>query len=532
MSRASSPAADVPRRTLASLIPEPVRNLFPLVLLGAGMLYSDRRFTFIDDETLILDAAAQPVKVTLAAFRTGLGQHEHPPLYDLLLHFWLRLTGGAFVLLRVPAIIFFLLGLWLLSRAAQRLGGEKSATALVWIGALWPYGFHFGRLAGWYSLSFLLISGLTWAYLRYCDSSSPRHWVVVCAFALALVYTNYFGWALLGLLGIDQSIRNRKQPGTVQRLTLTAAALLIGFAPLWRAFATELSGGTNFHQSWKVLILNAGYNVYVLGVSEAMAPWFWRFGIPATIAVASSLLLVFFSIRGGTRRFLIFGALLVAAMAVIGILMTKRLMLVAPWFLLPTAVAVGTLEKRYWRVALAISLVGTAGIGWYGTLVRTYYAAPRFIEPWAELASESAGALREGATVLTNSESYFFYLTYALQAPSSVRPWRFSGVLPDHVHYPQVWGAYRWAAAGRPISSYVLWVRGMSPPSQAQALNEADDWLSHRCGDRVDRYLVRDPGYVWKQRFFPQLGELPWRIEIHQYICAADGANSPAQPHP
>ena len=45
-------------------------------------------------------------------------------------------------------------------------------------------------------------------------------------------------------------------------------------------------------------------------------------------AVASSLLLVFFSIRGEARRFLIFGALLVAAMAVIGILMTKRLMLV------------------------------------------------------------------------------------------------------------------------------------------------------------------------------------------------------------
>jgi len=71
----------------------------------------------------------------------------------------------------------------------------------------------------------------------------------------------------------------------------------------------------------------------------------------------------------------------------------------------------------------------------------------------------------------------------------------------------------------------------MSPPSAAQPLNDADDWISHRCGDRVDRYLVRDPGYVWKQRFFPELGELPWRIEVHQYICSADGVNGGVQPH-
>ena len=122
-----------------------MRNLFPLVLLGAGMLYSDRRFTFIDDETLILNGAIQPVRAIFAAFRSGAGMGEHPPLNDLLLHFWLRLTGGAFLWLRVPAMIFFLAGLWMLSRAARRLGGENSATALVWLGALWPYGFHYGR---------------------------------------------------------------------------------------------------------------------------------------------------------------------------------------------------------------------------------------------------------------------------------------------------------------------------------------------------------------------------------------------------
>src|ERR1700720_1112700 len=42
--------------------------------------------------------------------------NAHPPLYELLLHVWLRISGGAFDWLRAPAIVCFVLGLWFLSR--------------------------------------------------------------------------------------------------------------------------------------------------------------------------------------------------------------------------------------------------------------------------------------------------------------------------------------------------------------------------------------------------------------------------------
>jgi len=68
---------------------------------------------------------------------------------------------------------------------------------------LWPYGFHFGRLTGWYSFTFLLVALLTLAYLRYVEYPSPGNWMPVVLRALALVYTNYYGWAVLGCLGLD-----------------------------------------------------------------------------------------------------------------------------------------------------------------------------------------------------------------------------------------------------------------------------------------------------------------------------------------
>jgi hypothetical protein len=48
---------------------------------------------------------------------------------------------------------------------------------------------------------------LTLVYLKYIEHPSPGGWMPVVLCALALVYTNYFGWALMGLLGLDLLLR-------------------------------------------------------------------------------------------------------------------------------------------------------------------------------------------------------------------------------------------------------------------------------------------------------------------------------------
>ncbi len=90
------------------------------------------------------------------------------------------------------------------------------------------------------------------------------------------------------------------------------------------------------------------------------------------------------------RRFLFYGGFLIAVMAVTGILVTKRLFLVAPWVLLPIGIAIATITSRWARIGLAFTLLIIAGIGWYGIRVRTYYSAPRFLEPWIQVAGDAA----------------------------------------------------------------------------------------------------------------------------------------------
>jgi hypothetical protein len=500
-------------------------DALPLVILGTAMVYFDRLFSFVDDEATTLSGAAQPVHTILRSLFAGGGQ-ARPPLYDLLLHVWLIVSRGAIPLLRAPSIAFFLLGIWMLSRAARSLGEDSSGDALLWMAVFWPYGFHYGRLAGWYSFAFLLISALTWTYLRFQASPSRGRWAIVCAVALALIYTTFAGWALLALLGFDDWLRDHAQGrAAITRLLGTAALLAALFAPLWRV-VPRLPTMFIVFRGWKFVGLNAGYNGYALVVSESVAPWFWRLGVPATLAVAVSLLVVILSLRGEARRLLLFAAVLFVAMDLAGILQAQRLLLLAPWVLLPTAVALGTLKDSHRRVGLALTLAIAAGIGWYGVYSKHYYSAQRFLEPWAGISAEAAVAVHDGAFIISNKPAFFFPLTYALQVPRTPSPWRFSGSLPDDVQHPQVWSSSKWEASGQPTRPYVLWVRGMSSENAA-SMDAAGQWLDQHCGARVVRYLVRDTGTEWKARLFPGNNE-PWRIEIRQYACEAGAEIPPA----
>ncbi|MBZ5697702.1 MAG: glycosyltransferase family 39 protein [Acidobacteriia bacterium] len=491
----------------------------PLLIFGAALIASNRNFTFIDDEVWILDGAAQPVRTTLALFRSGVGQHEHPPLYDILLHFWLRWTGGSFEYLRVPSILFFLAGLFLLARAAHRLGSPSSALAVVWLGALWPFGFYYGRLAAWYSFSFFLVAGLTLAYLRYVEDQSFGRWAVFFLSGVALLWTNYFGWALLGCLAIDQFIRHRFAERVVRPAVLAGTAALFGVAyvPLFRAFRHEIATGVNVHHGATAVIANAAFNVYSLFVSESVAPWHWFLSVPAGLAVLACVLPVLLYGPRSPRRFLLYGALLIAVMAVTGILVTKRLFLVAPWILLPIGVAVGTDMPRRARFGLALALLAVGGIGWFGIYSRHYYSALRFIEPWPTIAEDAANKIQGGATVIANNPSFFFYLTYALRVPGNGAIWKFAGVLPDDVRHPRVTSADKWLASGHPLATTMIWIRGMADPQTQGPMDDAAHELGQSCGAQTSRLMMRDEGYPWRQRFFPGPSGLPWRIQVREY---------------
>jgi hypothetical protein len=505
---------------------EIAQQVMPLMLLGVGLIASNRYFTVLDDEARTLASAIQSAPRLLIQLWSGVGQHGYSPFYIILLHFWLRLARDDFEGLRTLPTLLFLLGLFLLARAARRLGGSASALAVTWLSVLWPFGFHYGRLESGYAFSFLLIAALTLAYLRYVEDQTIGRWVALFLAGALLLWTHPFGLAVLACLSIDLWLHHRQGESSLPAGPIVSMAALwcAALVPVFRAMHQALTAEMNLHSRAATIVANMVFSIYTLFVSESVAPWHWALGVPAGLAVVACVVLIFLYAPRPARRFLSYSALLIALMAIVGTLSSKQLMLIAPWVLLPAGVVIGTSKSHWGRNGLAAALLIIGGIGWYGVYSRSYYSEPSFLEPWPQVADLATGKIREGATVIADKPSFFFYLTYVLREPGSGLLWKITGLLPDQVRHSQVKSVTEWMAAGHPIPPAAVWVRGMPGPDDAGPMADAAHELDRACGARTSRLMMRDKGYEWKQRLFPERGDLPWRIEVREYDCASPGS--------
>jgi hypothetical protein len=502
-------------------------RLVPLALLGMGLVSSNPSAAILEDEARTLSRATQPLHDFLAPFFSGSQvPYSHPPLFDILLHFWLRWTGGSFAYLRIPSILFFLAGLFLLAQAASQLKGGKGGAAVIWAGALWPFGFHYGRLAVAPLFSFFLVCGLTFAYQKYLEQRSLARWTALLLFCLSLTWTNYFGWALVACIAIDLALRLRKAELRVNWAPLagSVAVMAVAFLPFLAAIRNSLRSAVNLHQGILSMLVNAAYYAYSLFVSESVAPWYWRFSVPAGLSVVFCVVLVVWWTPRSPRRLLLYSTCLIVAMALTGALNTYRLLMVSPWILLPLGMAIEAEKPQWVNLGLAAALLTIGGVGWYGIYSRHFYSAPRFIEPWEEVAGGAAGKVHTGALVISDHPSFLLYLTYILHIPDQSGSWRYEGSVTEFVHHPQVYSPTEWLASGHPAGRTVLLIRGAAETELNAPIDQAARELDQACGSISSRLMVRDEGYTWNKRFIPGWVGALWRIEVREYDCSSSNS--------
>ena len=502
---------------------ELVAQATPLLLLGMALIASNRYVTFIDEEVRTLNAAGQSVRTLAAVFFGGSGAQNISFLYGIFLHFWLRWTAWNFEYLRIPAIAFFLAGLFFLGRAAHRFAGPVGASALIWLGILWPLGFHYGRAAAPPAFVFFLIAGLTFTYLRFLEENNFARWAAFFLFGAALLWTDFLGLAVLACLLLDQALRRRSGESaiSISVMARTAILWLAVFIPVMRVSYGEFRGGINIHQTVFLFVTGCALRIYNLFVSESVAPWHWQLSVPAALAVLACAALVFMNTSWPARRFLLYGAGLVLLMGVTGILASDRLFFVAPWVLLPIAAAIGSIQSGWARPSLAVALLLIGGIGWFGIYSRRFYSAPQFLEPWPQVAADAAAKIQTGATAVSNSGPFFLYLTYALRPVGNATASQFEGLLPDSVHHSAVKSAEQWISSDHSRAPTMIWIRGTDENQIEGTMDNVAGELDHNCGSRVSRLMARDAGFAWKQRFLPSAAQAQWRIEIREYDCTS-----------
>lgn len=497
------------------------RFIFFLPVLSAlAMLATNRWFTAVDDECTLINTSFHPVRYTLAVFANGAGQHRHPPLFDIFLHYWLLITHANFHLLRLPFIALYAVGAYALGSAAKYLGGIKSELWVLGIVALWPYGFHYGRVAAWYCFCFAAVCVLTLAYLKFIHTPSRANWMWLVLAILASVYSNYFCWVLIGCLAVDFAIRNWRDVRNWWPAMLgTGVLLVLLYLPIIRVFFHLVHKEGVFHFSPISSAAYAVYGLYCTFVSESVGPWYWYLGVPAGLAIAACLVMTLWLSSWPARRFFLYYLAAFSLLVIAGIEESKHLVLVGPWLMLAVGVTIGTTGEGNRRRALIVSLLIPGLIGWFGILDRNLYAAPHWVEPWQKIAAESADIVHNGGMVIGINPSFFFYLTYDLPADTPPGSGQIRAILPDSARHSDVFTPTQWLAAGRPLRRNVLFATGMQFDIPEGPTVEARRRLDDTCKLQADQKLVHDPGAFWKRKFAPEMGELDWRIEVRAYTC-------------
>jgi hypothetical protein len=479
------------------------------------MVETNHRLTILDDEATIITAANHPITHTLHVFFSGHGQHEHPPLSDLLLHGWLLVTHNSFAWLRISAILLYIAGLLVLAECGRILGNLRTYWAVLLFGMLWPFGYFYARITGWYCFCFLLVALLTLAYLKLLQSTTYRSWMYFTILAILLLWSNYFGIAILIVFLADFLLFRRPQSRTnIKPLLASGVLTVLSFLPLLRALLADRGSVQPASTSLAASTLKAGYVLFALLASVAVAPWFFWWSIP--VSLAALLLLAFILRHKASRHFILGFSVLIIGLAFTNHLDLKRLLFLTPWMMLSIALASSQVSKIQAN-AVILCVLAIFAFGWIGIATGRHPATTNFYEPWQNVANATAEEARNGATIISDSTTYFFYLNYALGLQAE----------PAHKTYL---GEPVYRKAGAKVflnifpenvapSGYITAVQGVEPIEELQKFSATLSMLQQRCGLISSEESTPDPAVQFKEMLGSSIPILPYRVTVERFRC-------------
>jgi mannosyltransferase len=207
--------------------------------VGVGLRFVTTSNLWLD-EALSLNIASLPVGDMLDALR-----HDgHPPLYYLLLHYWIELVGESDVAVRALSGIFGIACLPLAWLAGRRLAGIAGGRWALVLAALSPYAIRYSSETRMYSLVMLLVLA---GYLLLADTlRAPRPWrlAAVAGISGMLLLSHYWAFWLLGAVGLVLMWRWWRYPAERRPTTLVIGSVAAGgvlFVPWLPAFLYQSS---------------------------------------------------------------------------------------------------------------------------------------------------------------------------------------------------------------------------------------------------------------------------------------------------
>jgi uncharacterized membrane protein len=388
-----------------------------IILVGYGLLTWDLDANSVwTDEEATLDVVSQP---TLAAFFDDMATREgRPPLYYLLLRGWIAISGHSDFSVRYLSVLSSVVGISLAFALGHALLGHIGGllTALLTITA--PYYILYGRMIRAYPLTVVVGLASCFFFVLLLKRDRPCRWVGYGLASIALMYTDYFVFALLAAQNFTWLATLGWRRLSWKKWGLTQALLVIVFAPWVPSVigqGIKYSGEADFAYGLSGYAVKTLYPFYSFAIGETIFPWHLAalIGVPLVLGLALWGYVVFYR-RDRIAFFFTALAFAIPLLFTIFVVSTwlvpvlpfvtfgSRMMFAGPLLYLPVAAGLLDLRRPPWPVLLlAVVCTRTFALDNYYNN-RDFHNAI-YIVPTREIAAIVTTRAQPGDIVVANS---------------------------------------------------------------------------------------------------------------------------------
>jgi len=141
-------------------------------------------------------------KLPLSQIPHALRHDGHPPLYYVLLHFWMDAVGSGTHAIRALSGIFALLTIPLAWHAGKRLGGTRLAFLTALVFTVSPFALRYASEARMYSLIMLEVFAGYLLVSASLERATPIRLIGIAVVTGALLWTQYWSMWLIAAVGM------------------------------------------------------------------------------------------------------------------------------------------------------------------------------------------------------------------------------------------------------------------------------------------------------------------------------------------
>ena len=368
------------------------------------------------NQSFWLDEAAQMIESSRPfSLQFALSSDFHPPLYHLLLHFWIYF-GKSETFARIPSVVMGVLSVYFIYKVARLLNIKRGLIPAVFLLSLSPYHIYFSQEVRPY----MLFALLSLASVYYWLKKDGLKYIFV---NILLLYTNYFASFVLSGQLIATALFDKKSIPRQIRSLLYSFLFFLPWAPKFlRQITVGLGGGFN---GWTDIVSESAFrNIplifakFVLGRVSIDNNIIYAFVLfPSFAVLLKSCLAIIKKNRGRLiLGFFLFSLLLPVLVSVFfPVTAPQRLIYLLPVYILIISYAGDFLPYRIFILNISIVILTNC----FGLFL--YYSKPQFQrEDWRQSVNWlQSAAGKNHAVIFAFPEPFapfLWYNSYSLKA--------------------------------------------------------------------------------------------------------------------